>query len=297
MKQTSSFIKYGSIVFVFFVCTSVFGFFSLSHNPQVLSVTFADVGEGDGMIIQTPTHQTILLDGGPTHQFEQQVERVLPPFVRSIDLVILTHPHADHITGLIDILKDFHVKKVVTPDVIDDSPEALEFEKIIHEKHIPLERVSRGKSFSLGPDCSLLFLSPFQDEKLKPGAYTDEDLNTISLVARLVFRNTAFLFMGDAGFQVEDKLIKYASDAFPLHSNVLKIGHHGSRFSSTDEFLAQVHPQTAVISVGADNLFGHPHYEVVHRLKKRNIPLLRTDEHGTIKAISDGEHISFQKER
>lgn len=201
--------------------------------------------------------------------------------------MILTHPHSDHLNGLIEVLQRYEVKQVLTPDIDYNSPLYDEWLRLIREKNIKCTAAQEGQQIDLGNDTTMQILN--SPKPLLTAAESDID-NNGSIVLRLSTGKASFLFTADIGAEVERELISKRAD---LKSTVLKVAHHGSDTSTTQELLAVVNPQLAVISVGADNEFGHPSPEIISRLKDK--PGLentyRTDEQGTIEFTTYGERI------
>lgn len=210
----------------------------------------------------------------------------MPFWDRTIDLLVLTHPHHDHLAGLVAVLHRYQVGQVLYPDLEYDSPLYDEWRRLIKERGIKGTIACAGQQIDLGDGAFMKVLSP--TTTLLAGTGSDVDNN--SVVLRLNAGHVSFLFTGDIMREAEWELICRRAD---LKSTVLKVAHHGSDTSTTHEFLAVVNPQLAVISTGADNRFGHPGDEVVRRLEQRlgvgNI--YRTDEHGTIEFTTDGERL------
>jgi competence protein ComEC len=241
---------------------------------QTDRVVFFAVGQGDSEFFRTTRGETVLIDGGPSNAVLTQIGKFMPFWERDLDLVILTHPHADHVTGLVEILKRYQVKKIIMTGVSHTAPQYLEFLEIIKEQKIPVEIALAGEKEEVG-NVKIKILFP--EENLASGEV--EDLNTASLVVQIDFLNKKFLMLGDADFSVEDELVqKYGPD---LQSDFIKIGHHGSRFSTGDEFLKIVKPQIAVICVG-ENSFGHPSLRTLNRLERAGIEVKRTDVAGNV---------------
>jgi len=256
-----------------------------------LHVSFLDVGQGDAVLIQRGNQQ-VLVDGGPSPQaLTVALGREIPFWDRTIDLVVLTHPDADHITGLLDVVKRYRVKGVLYPDLEDDSPLYNEWLSLIEEKSISYILARAGQEFSLG-DVVM--------EVLNPGvsllADTESDTDNNGVVLRLNMGEVSFLLTADIMREAEFELITHGAN---LTSTVLKVAHHGSATSTTAEFLAVVNPRLAVISVGEDNPFGHSSSEVMERLmlKAGSENIYRTDEHGRIEFITNGERLWVRVER
>ncbi len=259
----------------------------LNHH-KFLEVSFFDVGQGDSVFIETPQRQQILIDGGPDSTVLEKLKKEMPFWDRTIDLVILSHPEKDHITGLLEVLKRYKVENILWTGVVRDTAEYKEWEKLIREEgakiiiaksgeRISGSRTSRGKSDF---NVSVEVLYPF--ESLEGKVFKDS--NNTSIVVKLTFGQNSFLFTGDIPKSAEKGL----SD---VDADVLKVSHHGSKTSSGEEFIKQVSPIIAVISVGKNNSYGHPHKEVLDILNKYAINILRTDLDGDIKIISNGKNI------
>ena len=260
--------------------------FGLSYSPpEELEVDFLDVGQGDAILIKSPFGQNILIDGGPDSKVIEGLGKNLPFWDKRIDLMVLTHPHDDHVTGLIEVIKRYSVKKILYTGVIHSAPNYLAWLAVIRERKIPLVIIDRPQKIVLGDDCYMEIIYPRKNFL----AQETDNLNNSSIVARLVYGQTKFLLMGDAEIEVEKELL---ADGADLSAQVLKVGHHGSDTSSGEEFLKAVSPQIAVIQVGEDNDFGHPSLRILKRLERAGAEILRTDKNGTVSLISDGKEIN-----
>lgn len=256
------------------------------QSNHLLTVTFFDVGQGDAALIRTPQDQTILIDGGPDRTILTKLGESLPWTRRTIDLVILSHPHADHVAGLNYVLARYRVRHVLMTGAIHTTPEYLKFLELLKNKEVPVTIAQAGQVIELNGGVSVEVLWPF---KSMVGERVD-DLNTTSIVNRVVYKATAVLFTGDTPKENEAALLNSGSD---LTAQILKVAHQGSRTSSSEEFIKAVAPEVAVIPVG-QNSYGHPHAEVVERLKKLVEVVLRTDAEGDITWQSNGQ--SWQRE-
>lgn len=262
-----------------------FGFFYFFQQPQKLEVDFLNVGQGDSELVKTPFGQNILIDGGPDASVLKSLGAKLPWWERTIDLMILTHPHDDHVAGLVEVLNRYQVKKIIFTAVNYSSPAYDSWLKSVADKKIPTVIIDRPQTIKLGEGCNLEILYPRQP------IYGQgvEDLNNSSIVARLGYKQMKFLFMGDAEVKVEEELMKENVD---LRAQVIKVSHHGSDTASSEEFLNKVQPEVAVISVGKND-FGLPSLRVIKRLERLGTKVLRTDEKGTIAISSDGAGVEI----
>ncbi len=251
-----------------------------------LRVSFLDVGEGDAILVQKGSRQ-VLVDGGPSPQaLSLELGSQMPFWDRTIDLLVLTHPHQDHLAGLVEVLRRYRVGQVLYPDSDCDSPLYDEWQRLIEEKGIEHTAARAGQQIDLGDGVVMRVLNP--QPTLLSGTESDVDNNGV--VLRLSTGDVSFLLTADIMRETEWELINQRAD---LASIVLKVAHHGSDTSTTPEFLAVVSPQVAVISCGADNKFGHPSDEVVSRLGQKlgRENIYRTDQHGTIEFTTDGERL------
>lgn len=244
-----------------------------AKKPAEFRVVFFDVGQGDSVFIEDSQKHQILIDGGIGKLVLSRLGRVMPFFDRSLDLVILTHPDMDHLGGILEVLKKYQVDQVFYTGIADESSGYQEFLKILEEEKIKTAFPFAGEKLRLADGVIMNFLSPgdVKGKKFK-------DTNQSSFVIRLVDGEKEYLLTGDAGIDVEKKLIK---DNVYLAADILKVGHHGSKNSTSENFLKAVAPREAVISVG-ENKYGHPAPEVLERLNKMGIEILRTDEKGNI---------------
>ena len=270
-------------IIIIFFCFNVLAWiavFQIGETRQFLKVVFFDVGQGDAIFIETPKKTQILIDGGPSGQVVEKLGSELPFSDRSIDLVIATHPDSDHISGLVEVLKSYQIDSVATTGVKGSTAEFDEFAFEVEKSKASKIILKKGQKISIG-NLLLYVLAPLEDFEGK----TVKDYNTSSLVLKAVYGNNSFLLTGDAPQSIEKKMVEQGAD---LASQVLKIGHHGSKSSSSDVFLEKVDPEIAVIQVGKDNRYGHPNPEVLERLEKYDIRILRTDRDGDIVFLSDG---------
>jgi competence protein ComEC len=260
--------------------------FDLSQQ-KFLEVNFFDVGQGDAIFIETPQSQQILIDGGPDSKILEKLGKEMPFWDRSIDLIILTHPEADHLAGLLEVLKKYKIENILWTGVVRDTPEYTEWTKLIKEEKAKIYIAESGEEIKMSNGISMDILYPLANLENKEF----ENSNDTSVVNRLVFGYDSFLFTGDISQTAEKEIIE---KTIYIDSDVLKVCHHGSRYSSSEEFFKKVSPELAVISVGKNNSYGHPTQEVLENLNKYGIKILRTDEVRDIKIISDGEKIKIE---
>lgn len=250
-----------------------------------LEVTFFDVGQGDAAFVETSERVQILIDGGPNSAILEKLGNEMPFWDRTIDLVILTHPEKDHMAGLIEVLKSYKVENILWTGVVRNTAEYKEWQKLIKEEGANIFIAQAGQRI-LGGRSDLDVLFPFESLEGKEM----KDSNDSSIIARLVFDKTSFLFTGDSTKSVEKELLLDLVKQ-QLDADVLKVGHHGSKTSTSKEFIGAVSPEIAVISAGRNNRYGHPHQEVLDNLA--GVAILRTDLDGNIKLKSDG--VSLQR--
>lgn len=243
--------------------------------PRATSVIFFDIGQGDAALITTSARQTILIDGGPDRSILRKLGTALPWGDKTIDLVILSHPHADHVTGLTYVLERYQVGHVLMTGAVHTTPEYLRFLELVKKRHVPVTIAQAGQRLAFEGGVNVEVLWP---EQSLAGVQVD-DLNDTSIVNRVTFGQRSLLFTGDTPAANEAALI---SSGATLKADILKVAHQGSRTSSTEDFLQAVAPEVAVISVGAKNSYGHPHGEVVERLARLVATVLRTDRDGDI---------------
>jgi len=257
-----------------FIWSAVF-----DEQDNTLKVAFFDVGQGDAIFIESPNGKQVLIDGGSNRAVMRNLGRVMPFYDRSIDIVIMTHPDADHLGGLLPVLKDYDVDLVMESGVETDSEIYLEYKRIVEEKGIKSILARQGQTINLGNDAYLSVLFPVSDT-------SDFETNTASVILKLVYGESSFLFTGDSPQVIEKYLAGFFGNELDI--DVLKLGHHGSKTSNSELFLGITSPEYVVASVEKDNRYGHPHKEVLDLLEKLNLDLLRTDESGMIVFESDG---------
>ncbi len=268
--------KYWLLFFTILLLTANIFVFYLDWENSRRGFTFAmlDVGQGDALFIESPTGTQVLVDGGPPRKILNQLSRVMSPFDRNIDAFIITNPDADHIGGFLDILKIYKVGKVFEPGTLTDSKIYQNLKDEMRKNNIPDVLVKRGMRLNLGSGAVIDILFPDRD-------VSSWATNDGSVVAKLSYGNTSVMLTGDATIKTERIILKENS-ATRLESDILKVGHHGSRTSTSPEFVKVVSPAYALISDGKDNKYGHPHKETLDTLSLFGAKIFRTDLLGAI---------------
>jgi competence protein ComEC len=243
-----------------------------------------DVGQGDSELITTKEGLHMIIDGGPDQKVLSELARVLPFGVQTIDIMMLSHPDADHLAGLISVLEDYQVGQVLMPDVNKDTALYRSFLTMIADKHIPSERVLQASERMIGGSLKMTILhpSPLTSQPKDPA-------NNFSITARFDDGPLSLLFTGDLEAPIETKLV--ANWQPQLNVDVLKVPHHGSITSSTPAFIDAISPIIAVMEVGLNNKFHHPSPTVVYRYQARHIDLLRTDRDGPQRLCLQGNQL------
>ncbi len=265
------------------VCANGFVALYLLRTPAdpAVTVSFFDVGQGDSILVEGPTGIEMLIDGGKDRSVVRELPKVMGPLDRSIDIVVATHPDADHIGGLPDVLSRYRVSTILTSGREADSSYVERFKEAeANEFGMNQVYARKGMRIHLGGGAYADVLHPEDTVAKLPNT------NDASIVLRVVFGSTEFLLTGDAPTWVEDRLVGAYGDM--LQSDVLKAGHHGSKTSTSPLFLATVQPDTVVISAGKNNTYGHPHRDVLENIQAAGALVLSTIDDGTITFVSDG---------
>jgi competence protein ComEC len=259
-------------------------------SDKSLSVEVLDIGQGDAILIRTDG-QNVLVDTGDIPMKEKLVAYLKKAGIKTLDKVIITHPHADHLGGMSAVFDNFEVKAVYDSGQTTTTATYKKYLATIKKKNISFNVVTTGEQLDLGNGISLKFLAP-----LKPlFSGGKDDLNNNSVVAKLVYGNFSMLLMGDAEQEAEERILKaYGGE---LKSTVLKSGHHGSNTASSEPFLKTVAPEAVVISVGENNDYHHPHPSTMKKYEKAKLKIYRTDQQGTISITSNGQGYTINKEK
>lgn len=252
-----------------------------------LKVYFLDSGQADTILIRSPEKKNILIDVG-SEKGVREIEKVIPWWDKKIEMIIITHPHDDHISGIPLLLKKYEVDTVFFTGVFCDSPVYQEVIKKIEEKGINLIVPQKEQTIEIEKNCLLHFIYPIESLWNK-GA---ENLNNSSIVNKLICKNKSFLFTGDIEEDAEKEILE---NGLNIKSDVLKVPHHGSISSTHQEFLDKINPRISIIMVGENNNHGHPSTRIINRLKKIGSEIFRTDLDGSILIGSDGNNIYYKK--
>ena len=268
--------KYWLFLFAFLLLIANIFIFYFDWQNSHKGFTFAmfDVGQGDALFIESPTGTQILIDGGPPKKILSQLSSVMSPFDRSIDAIFVTNPDQDHIAGFLDILKVYEVDKMFEPGTLTDSKVYQNLKDEIRKNGVQDILVKKGMKIDMGGGVIIDILFPDRD-------VSSWSTNDGSIVARLTYGDTKIMLTGDASVKTE-KIILEENYQEQLKSNILKVGHHGSRTSTSLEFLKVINPSYAFISDGKDNKYGHPHKEILDELNQFGAKVLRTDLLGAI---------------
>ena len=274
------------LTIIFMVLAGAFELFqgTVAITPgEDLKVHFLDVGQGDSIFIELPTNETILIDASIKDASDKIINYLKEENVSKIDYVFATHPHSDHIGGMSAVIKAFDIGQIYMPKAVTTTKTYENLLLTIKDKSLKIKTAKAGNTIIDTDDLKLVVLAPNQDSY--------ESLNNYSIVLKLTYKEKSFLFMGDAETLSEKEITG------DVEADVLKVGHHGSRTSTSQAFLNKVNPSYAVISVGLNNDYKHPHQEVVDRLEKKNIKIYRTDQNGDIIFTTDGYNIDVKEEK
>lgn len=241
-------------------------------------ICFLDIGQGDAILLQTPENHQILIDGGPKNTVMEELAFLMPFFDRSIDLVVLSHPHADHIDGLVEVLKRYRVGAVLFSGVNDFGGAYDEFLKEIEAQNIRFFVAEKDVDFRFG-SVFLDIIYPFDQILLDDF----DNLNNSSVAMKIIYGEKKVLLTGDLELEGEKALV---SSGYDLRANILKAGHHGSKTASSFAFLDKVKPQTVVIQSGLNNSFKHPHDEALANFEMASVDkIYRNDIDGRVEFI------------
>jgi len=278
------FVKF---VVAFLVAVNLFVFADVfAHRKPALTFTAIDVGQGDALLLEFPNGKMLLVDAGPKSFAYDAGERVVAPFlkrngIRTLDALVISHGHSDHIGGVRSLLSNVEVKRIVESGALASSKLYRDMAAAAERQEVLVQRVSAGDMLQIDPTTRVFVLHPLA------GVDSSHNLNNTSLVLKILYGSTSLLLPGDAETEVEEKVLQRYGAL--LQSDILKAGHHGSRTSSSEKFLEKVRPAIAAISVGRNNKFHHPSPEVIEQFRKMGVDVRRTDRDGALIWRSDGE--------
>lgn len=284
MKKKIFILIYMLFTSVFIICCK-HNNMNLENLSNNMNVHFINVGQGDSILIQV-NNKNLLIDSGPKDSKKDLINYLNNLNIKKIDFLLATHPHEDHIGNMAEIIKKYEIKAFYSPKVTTTTKSFESMIDALKSKNLKINILKSGPtSIDLGENTTVSILSPNKDKYISGNT---ENLNNYSPVILIKFGENKFLFTGDAEMEVEKEIL---SSNIDIKADVLKLGHHGSSTSTSEEFLNVVNPSIGVISVGEDNSYGHPHKEVLNLLNSKKIKILRTDIDGNIIISSDGKNI------
>lgn len=277
-------VVFYSLLILFSLAVLV-GYQYFKFSDHKLHMVVCDVGQGDAIFITTPKQAQILVDGGPDESVLNCLSKNMPFWDRSIDTIILTHPHADHYVGLIRVVERYHLNGFYTEEVKSNSETYKLLEAKLAAQNLSAKYLTTGDDFKdkSGVEIKILWPNPATLETADHNT-SNLDLNGLSVVVLLTFGNFSALLTGDAGENIMDHISPEVGSV-----NILKVPHHGSRTGMTNNFLNIIKPEVGIISVGIDNKYGHPASESLTLLKDHQVRILRTDQNGEVDITSDGK--------
>ncbi len=280
--QKSNLSIFHAVIILTLAGLALISFKAKAQYDGLLKIYILDIGQGDAIFIQAPDGNQVLIDGGPDSGVIDRLAEIIPPTDRSIDAVIVSHPHADHIGGLPAVLDQYDIGVVVEASENYDSSIFRTWHQAVDAEGAQKVEAIAGTTLNLGQEVTLTVLNPFESAS----GVTTKSPHDYNVTLMLRYGQTEMLLTGDMEADVEQKLI---ANGINLDADILKVGHHGSKTSTSSAFLKAVTPEIAVISVGAKNRYGHPHPTTLQRLEDFKIPYYRTDTDGTITITSDGD--------
>ena len=254
---------------------------SFENDLGKIELHFLDVGQGDSTLVILPNGKTMLIDAGTRDSGATVVSYMKSLDISKIDYLVMTHPDADHIGGMSKVIDNFEIGSIYMTDMISTTKTFEDLLLKIESKDLKITTLKVNDTISEFDDCKVILLSPIKKY---------DDSNEMSLVIQTTYRNNTFLLMGDAGTKVENDIL---NSNVNINADLIKIGHHGSRYSSSGKFIKKVSPLFAIISVGKNNQYGHPTNKTLETLNIFGVKIYRTDELGHIIAISDGNFINI----
>jgi len=288
MKRLRKYLPYILLLILFI---SAFFIWQSAHKAKdsnnIMKVAFLDIGQGDAIYVEAPNGRQMLIDAGGGPVVLPALAKVMPFGDRTLDMIVVTNPDMDHMGGFIDVLENYTVGQILEPGTKKDTQIYRRLEQSIEKHNLKKVIARRGMHIILDEKKNIYFDILFPDRDVSSWSANDG-----SIVGKLVYGEQSFMLMGDASKYTE-LLVKQNEDPLILQSDVLKVGHHGSRTSTSELWLEVVDPNLAVISAGLHNRYGHPHQDILSRLKSLSIPYLGTFQNGTILMKTDGVSLSY----
>ncbi len=268
------------------ICISIVLWSVVVHENRhgILTFTVLNIGQGDALFIESPTGTQVVIDGGPGNALMREISAVMPWYDKHIDMIVVTNPDLDHYEGFLSLLDSYSVDSFLESGTNSTTETYALLRQKITDKKIPRIVGKRGQVIDIGGGAYIQVLFPDRDA-------TNMSSNDGSLVARLIYGDTSVMLQGDSTDNIEHYLVQLDGDK--LKSTILKAGHHGSRTSSSEEYVEEVSPAWTVMSSGIDNSYGHPHKETLATLEKLKIPALDTCAMGRIVFHSDGKEFKL----
>ncbi len=267
----------------------------IESERSELTIAFLDIGQGDSIFIEAPNGNQVLVDAGPNAKVLSELGKVMPWYDKSLDMIVMTHPDQDHIGGFVDVLKRYSVQYELEPGVESKTLTNATIHELIDQNHIQKVIARRGMKIVLDEKRNIVLMVLYPDTDV-----THFETNKASIVARLTYGDTEVVLTGDAPKDVEQHILSLSTTTpdktidLNLASDILKAGHHGSKTSTSEEWVGVLNPQYVVISSGKGNKYGHPNQETLDTLAKFPDKILRTDELGTIIFKSDGKSLVLE---
>ena len=285
MKFKNKFVKTLSLIFIFLFFILILSYLNKcdTSSSQCAIVHFIDVDQGDAILIQV-NNKNLLIDSGPSSAKNKLFNYLKKLKITTFDYVIATHPHEDHIGNMSILIRKYNIKMFLSPKITSTSETFEDMVTSLNDKKLKINVLKENSNLiDLGENTSI-------DIHTLQNINDTDNLNLYSPIIKFTFKNTSFIFTGDAETDNELDLIKRNIN---IKSDVLKVGHHGSNSSSSENFIKTIYPKVAIISVGENNSYGHPSVETLNTLEKFNIKILRTDLNGPIILKSNGSSISY----
>lgn len=279
------------LIFLSLFSLSLLFFYQYSkYNDGKLHLIICDVGQGDGILIRTPKGNDIVVDGGPNDKILNCLSKHLPFWDRDIELMLMTHPDADHLTGLISVTQSYNILNFVTVNIPRETAVYKRFMDLLASNKIIPKYMFAGDNIDFGDGVTTTLFWPEEDFFIANAAFAEHSIgvNDFAIVQVLSYGNFKALLTADVGANILDQ---FAQDIGKV--DVLKVPHHGSKTGMSDLFLTNIRPEIGVISVGASNRYGHPTQIMLDLLAKYNIEIFRTDKNGEVEVVSDGQRYNI----